>query len=76
MVRERRKEEDDIRQMPRSRRPMQRGITRWPKLEDDVAECVPQQGQEGYIVTRNKIRYHAFKWVEANKENSKPSRLK
>ena len=70
MVREWRKKENDIRQMPKNKCAMRRGITRWSKLEDDVAEWVLQQRQDGYIVTRNKIRSHALKWAKANKEES------
>ena len=50
---------------------MRRGNVRWPKLENDVAEWVMQQRQDGYIVTRNKIRAHALKWAKSNKEESK-----
>ena len=71
MVREWRKKEDDIREMPKNKCAMRRGITRWSKLEDNVAEWVLQQRQHGYIVTRNKIRSHALKWAKANNEESK-----
>ena len=71
MVREWRKKEDDIRQMSKNKCAMRRGITHWPKLEDDVAEWVTQQRQDGYIVTRNKIRSYALKWAKSNKEESK-----
>ena len=68
MVREWRKKEDDIGQMPKNKCAMRRGITHWPKLENDVAEWVTQQRQDGYIVTKNKIRSYALKWAKSNKE--------
>ena len=66
MVRDWRKNEDNLRNMPEEKCAMRRGCTRWPQL-DHVAEWISELRQDGYIVTRNAIRAYAFKWGKAHK---------
>ncbi|GAB1599650.1 hypothetical protein Ahia01_000242400 [Argonauta hians] len=71
MVREWRKKEDDLRKIPQNKCKMRKGSTPWPKLENEIAEWVSRQRQEGYVVTRNKIRSYALNWTKSNKDDSK-----
>ena len=66
IVRDWRRNEDNLRNMPKEKCAMRRGSTRWPQLEDYVAEWVFELRQDGYIVTRNKIRTYALKWAQAH----------
>ena len=61
IVRDWRKNEDNLRNMPEEKCTMRRGSTHWPQLEDHVAEWVSGLRQDGYIVTQNKIRAYALK---------------
>ena len=45
---------------------MRRGSTRWPQLEEHVAEWVSKLRQGGYIATRIKIRAYVLRWAKAN----------
>ena len=58
--------EDNLRNMPNEKCAMIRGSTRWPQLEDQVAELVSELRQDGYIATRNKIRTYALKWAKSH----------
>ena len=44
-----------------------RRSTRWPQLEERVAEWESELRQDGYIVTQNKIRAYALRWAKAHK---------
>jgi len=68
MVRDSRKNEDILKKMPRKKCATRTGITRWPELENYIAEWVLEQRQSGYIITRNMIRAHALKWSKLNQE--------
>ena len=63
MVRDWRNNEDNLRSMPKEKYAMRRGCTRWPQLEDYVAEWVSELRQDVYIATQNKIRVYALKWA-------------
>ena len=65
MVRYWRNNEDNSRNMPKEKCAMRRS-TRWPQIEDNVAEWVSEQKQDGYI-TQNKIRAYALKWAKVHK---------
>ena len=66
-VRDWRKNEDNVRNMPKEKCAMRRGGTRWPQLEDHVAEWVSELRHNGYIVILNRIRACALRWGRRKK---------
>ncbi|KAG7176662.1 Pogo transposable element-like 6 [Homarus americanus] len=71
MVREWRSKEHLLRSIPMNKCAMRRGTAHWPNLEKHTVDMVHEQRQNGYSVSRNKIRIWALKWAKANKEHSK-----
>ena len=63
MVRDWRKNEDNVRNMIKEMSEMRRGSTRWLHLEDHVAVWTSAMRQDGYIATQIKIRACALKWA-------------
>ena len=71
LVRDWIKNEDKLRSMPKQKCAMRRGNSHWPELDDHVAQWVQGLRQDGYIVTRNKIRSYALKWANNNRDKGK-----
>ena len=66
VVRDWRKNEDNVRNMPEETCAMRRGSTHWSQLEEHVAEWVSGLRQDGYIVTQHKIRAYVLRWAKAH----------
>ena len=66
MVRDWRKNKDNLRSMPKEKCAMRVGSTRRPQLEEHVAEWVSEQRKDAYIATRNKIRAYALRWAKVH----------
>ncbi|GFT97623.1 pogo transposable element with KRAB domain [Trichonephila clavipes] len=48
-----------------------KGVTKWPILEESVANWGLENRQNGFIVTRNSVRLFALKWSKKNANESK-----
>uniref|UniRef100_K7FTH4 HTH CENPB-type domain-containing protein n=1 Tax=Pelodiscus sinensis TaxID=13735 RepID=K7FTH4_PELSI len=69
MVRDWKANEDALKSMPSSKCALRRGTPHWSKLEKHIADMVHHQN--GYVVTRNKIRMFALQWAKSNPDHSK-----
>ncbi|GFS93642.1 hypothetical protein TNCV_3775871 [Trichonephila clavipes] len=45
---------------------LRKGVTKWPILEESVANWVLENRRNGLIVTRNSVRIFALKWSKNN----------
>lgn len=63
-IREWKKNEMTIINMPRNKCALRKGIEKWPILEENVANWVLQNRQNGLIITRNSVRLFALKWAK------------
>ena len=70
-VREWKKAESVLKEMPKKRKCNQKIQPKWPKLEEDVAKWVNEKRQSGLFVTRAQIRLFAIDWAGGNEENSR-----
>jgi len=66
-VREWKKAESVLKEMPKKRKCNQKIQPKWPKLEEDVAKWVNEKRQSGLFVTRAQIRLFAIGQVEMKK---------
>ncbi|GFV87275.1 hypothetical protein TNCV_5114931 [Trichonephila clavipes] len=48
--------------MPKKNCALHKGVTKWPILEESVANWVLENRLNGLIVTRNSVRLFALKW--------------
>uniref|UniRef100_K7FTI3 HTH CENPB-type domain-containing protein n=1 Tax=Pelodiscus sinensis TaxID=13735 RepID=K7FTI3_PELSI len=71
MVRDWKANEDALKSMPSSKCALRRGTPHWSELEKHVADMVHEHRQNGYVVTRNKIRMFALQWGKSNPDHSK-----
>ena len=55
-----RKQKESLEKMPKTKRSRRGDVASFPELEHDLNEWVVMQRQEGYIVTRNAIRFRAL----------------
>ncbi|KAL7988948.1 hypothetical protein Chor_007867 [Crotalus horridus] len=70
MVRDWKANEKALKSMPRGKCALRRGTSHWPELEKHVADMVNEHRQNGYVVTRNKIRLFALQWAKSNPDHS------
>ncbi|GFW30807.1 HTH CENPB-type domain-containing protein [Trichonephila clavipes] len=61
-IREWKKKEMSIINMPKKKCALRKGVTKWPILEESVVNWVLENRQNGLIVTRNSVRLFALKW--------------
>ncbi|GFX26327.1 hypothetical protein TNCV_949251 [Trichonephila clavipes] len=52
--------------MPKKKCALRKGATKWPILEESVANWVIENRQNGLIVTRNSVCLFALKWSKKN----------
>uniref|UniRef100_K7FGA6 HTH CENPB-type domain-containing protein n=1 Tax=Pelodiscus sinensis TaxID=13735 RepID=K7FGA6_PELSI len=71
MVRDWKANEDALKSMPSSKCALRRSTPHWSELEKHVADMVHEHRQNGYVVTRNKIRMFALQWGKSNPDHSK-----
>lgn len=69
-VREWKKNEAVIQNMPKQKCALRTGITKWPVLEENVAEWILENRQNGLIITRNSVRLYALQWAKKNSSQS------
>lgn len=69
-VREWKKNEMTIINMPRNKCALRKGVEKWPILEENVANWVLENRQNGLIITRNSVRLFALKWAKTNPNES------
>ena len=70
LVRDWRKAEEKLKNMPKNKCALRTGKTSWPELEDAIFQWVMEQRQNGYVVSRNAIRIQALKWAKLNANNA------
>nr|XP_008104013.1 PREDICTED: uncharacterized protein LOC103278093 isoform X6 [Anolis carolinensis] len=70
MVRDWKANEKALKSMPRGKCALRRGTPHWPELEKHIADMVSEHRQNGYVVTRNKIRLFALQWAKSNPDHS------
>ncbi|GFY27422.1 pogo transposable element with KRAB domain [Trichonephila clavipes] len=70
-IREWKKNEMTIINIPKKKCALRKGVTKWPILEESVANWVLENRQNGLIVTRNSVRLFALKWSKKNANESK-----
>ncbi|GFW81411.1 hypothetical protein TNCV_377591 [Trichonephila clavipes] len=52
--------------MPQKKCALRKGVTKWPILEESVANWVLENRLNELIVTRNSVRLFALKWSKKN----------
>ncbi|GFS75306.1 pogo transposable element with KRAB domain [Trichonephila clavipes] len=57
--------------MPKKKCALRKGVTKWPILEESIANWVLENHQNGLIVTRNSVRLFALRWSKKNANESK-----
>ncbi|GFV04450.1 HTH CENPB-type domain-containing protein [Trichonephila clavipes] len=60
------KNEMTIINMPKKKCALRKGVTKWPILEESVANWVLENRLNGLIVTRNCVRLFVLKWSKKN----------
>ena len=70
LVRDWKKSEDSLKEMPAKKCANRGAKPRWPELEKDVSEWVLENRQNGFPVSRNAIRVYALKWAKSNPSKS------
>ncbi|GFW52016.1 HTH CENPB-type domain-containing protein [Trichonephila clavipes] len=71
-MREWKKNEMTIINMPKEKCALRKGVTKWPILEESVANWVLENRQNRLIVTRNSVTFlFALKWSKKNANESK-----
>ncbi|GFX46653.1 pogo transposable element with KRAB domain [Trichonephila clavipes] len=57
--------------MSKKKYTLRKGVTKWPILEESVANWILENRQNGLIVTRNSVRLFVLKWSKKNANESK-----
>ncbi|GFX42437.1 HTH CENPB-type domain-containing protein [Trichonephila clavipes] len=70
-IREWKKNEMTLINMPKKKCALHKGVTKWPILEESIANWVLENRQNGFIIIRNSVRLFALKWSKKNANESK-----
>ncbi|GFX40388.1 HTH CENPB-type domain-containing protein [Trichonephila clavipes] len=57
--------------IPKKKRALRKGVTKWLILEESVANWLLENRQNELIVTRNSVRLFVLKWSKKNANESK-----